>query len=88
MWISQEFLSCLRALHAYYQHYRCQEFLMLASTIAVEVECCVSTMRNSYHAVEIGAVAELETNHLHQNLAQSSVAMLPVLSLSNSKNSY
>lgn len=43
---------------------------MMASTISVEPECYVSTMRNSYHAVEIVAVAELETNHPHQNSAQ------------------
>lgn len=54
---------------------------MLASTIAFEVECNVCTMRNSFHAVETEAVAELETNRPHQNLAQCLVAMLPGLSL-------
>jgi len=38
-------------------------------------------MRNSFHAVETEAVAELGRGHPHQNLAQCSVAMLPVLSL-------
>jgi hypothetical protein len=39
------------------------------------------TMRNSFHVVETEAVAEAERGHPHQNLAQCSVAMLPVLSL-------
>lgn len=61
---------------------------MLASTTAFEVECYVSTMRNSFHAVEIEAVAELETDLPHQKLAQCSVAMLPALSLHQRQNSY
>jgi len=46
------------------------------------------TMRNSFHAVGTEAVAELGRGHPHQNLAQCSVAMLPVLSLHQRQNSY
>jgi hypothetical protein len=76
MWSLQASASCYKSTACIYVTLKLLQFLMLANSHILQL-----TMRNSFHVVETEAVAELERGHPHQNLAQCSAAMLPVLSL-------
>jgi hypothetical protein len=76
MWSLQACASCYKSTACIYVTLKLLQFLMLANSHMLQL-----TMRNSFLVVETEAVAELGRGHPHQNLAQCSVAMLPVLSL-------